>query len=314
MSAAPALRVWLLLTSVWVGLTVAASTWAADALEFEGPTTALGDGKSAIHLALRLSSAAGAEPGNLEVTTSAGRLSRLRPAGAGRFEFDFIPPRVVEEIRVRVEAIQLRPRVTAAPLEITVTPSLGSVDQTATGGPLDLRVPKRLILGHHTEAQVSLRSPDGVPIALTVSAGSITAPRLGADGVMRATYRPPEQRFPQVAILVAHSEDGGLLDWAPIQLVGRPLVSARSEPNTPVRVQVAGEEFGPVRTDARGKAELRVLVPPGVSKAQALARDTAGNVGAVPLKLGNPEFQRTFAVCPPEAGGPWDKADPSRWR
>jgi hypothetical protein len=305
MPTAPALRLWLLLASVCIGLTVAAPIWAADALEITGPTTARGDGASPIRLTLHVTPPRAVQPGNLEVRTSAGKVSKLRAAGAGRFEFDFVPPRVVEETPVRVEAEQLRPHAAAPPLEITVSPSLGLVGQTATGGPLDLRVPKRLILGHHTEARVSLRSHDGVPIALAVSTGSITAPELGADGILRATYRPPEERFPQVAIVVAHSEDGRLLDWATIQLVGRPLVAAKSEPNTPVRVQVAGEEFGPVRTDARGKAELRVLVPPGVTKAQALARDRVGNVGAVPLKLGTPDIQHTFALCPPEAGGIW---------
>ncbi len=296
----------MLLAAVCVGLTVAGPTWAKDALELTGPATAQGDGASPIRLTLQVTPpSAAAQPGNLEVRTSAGKVSKLRAAGAGRFEFDFVPPRVVEETRVLVEAEQVRPHATAPPLEIMVSPSVGRVGQTATGGPLDLHVPKRLILGHHPEAPISLRSRDGVPIALAVSAGSITAPELGSDGILHATFRPPEERFPQVAIVVAHSEDGGLLDWATIQLVGRPLVSARSEPNTPVRVQVAGEEFGPVRTDRQGNAELRVLVPPGVAKAQALARDSAGNVGAVPLKLGTPEFRRTFALCPPEAGGIW---------
>lgn len=293
---------------------VTSPIWAAAALELTGPSRTPGDGTSSIQLTLQVTPPTAAQPGNLEVTASAGRLSKLRAAGAGRFQFDFVPPRVVEETLVRVEAEQVRPHATATPLEITVSPSLGHVGETQSGGPLDLRVPKRLILGHHAEAPVSLRSQDGVPIALAVSAGSITLPKLGSDGMLHATYRPPEERYPQVAIVVAHSEDGGLVDWATIQLVGRPLVSAHSEPNTPLRVQVAGDEFGPIRTDGQGKAELRVLVPPGVTKAQALARDSAGNVGAVPLKLGAPEFPRTFALCPPEAGGIWYFAVDERGR
>ena len=283
-------------------LTAARPVWAAARVELSGPASAQGDGKTRVKLKLVIDPPGAASTANLEVTTSAGKLGLLRPSGPGKYEFVFVPPSVAEAIQVSIEARLAGARRAAAKHELVIAPALGGPGEHATGGPLDLRVPKRLILGVDTHGDISLEPAEGYHVSLYASVGTVTALEPGTDGRLHATYRPPPEKFPQIAIVAAATDDGSMVDWAAVKLYGRPRVTAKSERNAAVRVRVAGEAYGPVTTDNRGKAQLRVLAPPGVNEVFTVARDAAGNETVAQLKLGVPAFQRTLAVCPRESG------------
>jgi hypothetical protein len=293
---------WCVVLAAWaLALAWPRAASAGPTLSWSAPASAVGDGKTAVVLALTVSPPDAVALTSLEVAASAGKVARGRAAGPGRYEFDFIPPRVVEKTRVTIEG-SVRGGPPAPPASIDVMPSLGKPVERTSSGPLALRVPERLILGHDQSATISVREVENARITLAVSVGSVTRLEEGQQGRLVATYRPPAEKFPQLVIVVATSDDGVLADWSVIRLYGRPLVNTTSEPNASVRIRVSGVEYGPVRSDQHGKARLRVLAPPGVNQAYALASDRAGNERMLPLRLGVPDFRRTFAVCPAYSG------------
>lgn len=164
-----------------------------------------------------------------------------------------------------------------------------------TGGPLDLRLPHRAILGDHDALAVTLRAVDPDAIRLVASVGALDDIEV-VDGRLQATYRPPTERFPQRAIIAALGPDG-LLDWGVIPLVGQPTVETDTTPGAAVTVEVAGERFGPTVADAEGRANLTVLVPPGVAEATVHAVDPDGASTTEPLDLSTPQPPALAAIC-----------------
>jgi len=155
-----------------------------------------------VTLELTVEPASAAAPGNIELVPSAGKTSHLRGAGKGRFEIDFVPPLVAEKTTVEVAA-RITGGAKAAPLRIEVSPPTGDTGSRATGGPLDLRVPGRLVLGRDDSADVSIKPVEGLSLSLAVSTGSVTPLEKRGDGRLHATFRPPREKYPQVAIVVA---------------------------------------------------------------------------------------------------------------
>ncbi len=167
----------------------------------------------------------------------------------------------------------------------------------AIAGPLAMHAPKKLLATDAT-AQISVRKPRKGTLKLLANVGHLSELERASGGRLRATYTPPAKRFPQVAIIVAVSEQDGVFDWISIPIYGSPMVRISSEPRAEVIARIAGAEFGPVRTDRRGRARLKVTVPPGVSRGVTVATDRLGNTKEASLVLGVPPFNRLVAVCP----------------
>jgi hypothetical protein len=184
---------------------------------------------------------------------------------------------------------------------VGLSPELGKSGRFESKGVLALDVPERLILGVDYEAEIRFRAPQRGAVRLHASDGSLSAPTVENGSVRVAKYHPPESKFPGLAIIVATSDDGAILDWAPIRLFGRPSIATRSEQNAAVTVKIEGESFGPIRADRYGRGTMRVLVPPGVAQARVLARDALGNESTVPLALETPSSLPLFALCPAES-------------
>lgn len=240
----------------------------------------------------------GLRSASVAVDVSAGRLVARRQLEDGSMAIDVQLPRLVEPgaVKVSVEIAGHGRRTIELLVEPTIAPSATFVSD----GPVSLTVPQRFILGHDESARVSFRQRRISPVRLYANVGTLTAPkRRGSQH--SAEYRPPETKYPTVAIIVAASDDGTVVDWAPIQLYGRPLVTTRSEARAEVRVRVGEDEFGPIRADTRGNGSLRVLVPPGVEQARTIARDRAGNESQTDWPLGVTARTEAYVICPPES-------------
>lgn len=270
------------------------------ALRLEGPTEVIGDGASPLQVRVKIAST-GREPTRVTIGTNAGRIVSKRELERGMWEVTIVPPRVVEPMTLVVEAKARAGQ--RGKVGVRLLPAIARAELSESNGPLALRVPKYLILGHDEHAVVTFRGRSLSPIRLYASTGAIERPT--SDGIhrYRAIFTPPADRLPRVAVIVAASEDGSVVDWAAIQLYGRPLVSAMSEPHATVTARVAGTEYGPLQADRRGRVDIRVLVPPGVAQGQTIARDAMGNERTVPLKLGVPAGHEEFAICPAASEG-----------
>ncbi len=275
---------------------VAALAQPRSALKLNGPAEAMGDGVTPIQVQVDLGTGGSGELDALRVDVSAGRFASKKELSTGLVELTVVPPRVVEEVVLTIAIHSLHGSHGKA--QIRLLPAIAPATVRVSNGPLDLQVPSRLILGHDQQGTVSFRSSSLSPVTLYASAGTISSPTLVAGSRYTAVYSPPAEKLPRVVLVVAATEDGSIVDFAPIQLYGRPLVATTSEPHVTVLTRVAGEVYGPFQADRRGHVELRVLAPPGVSVAQTVAQDALHNERAVTLKLGVSPVHEAFAICP----------------
>jgi hypothetical protein len=165
------------------------------------------------------------------------------------------------------------------------------------GQALAIQAPAVLVLGRDARATVRFNAPDAAHVRLYANTGSLGAPSQVGPGRFEVEYTPPEQKYPQVAILALLSDDASRLAWTQIALHGTARVELRSEPDASVEVHVGDAVFGPVKTDAEGSAVIPVIVPPGTVDALSIATDALGNRRQQSIPIVVPEFQRLLSVC-----------------
>ncbi len=166
--------------------------------------------------------------------------------------------------------------------------------------------PDPLILGAGAEATLRIRVTDPVgrparaALRLGASVGRLSAAREISLGEYQATYTPPDEKFPQVAILAVHSLGDGAFAVAPLKLAARVAVPGEGEPGGKMEIAVDGKTFGPQPIGADGKFSIRLVVPPG-ARVHGMSTDALGNQRARAVDLALPPFPRhILTVVPPE--------------
>ncbi len=227
----------------------------------------------------------------LVVQADAGTVAAPRRDGTNLL-VDFQPPQVAAA-RVVQLAVLLRGRCVArAAVQITAVPPVVAEQQST--GPFGLRGPSMVVLGVTTSATIRATSPRSIELAVNV--GSLSVPARGSDGVWHATYTPPVQHFPQVAIVTVRDQ-AGQVDWLRIPLYGVGRVDTRTRPNSQITLAIAGMTFGPFRSNERGLATNSVIAPPGIRHGITRAMDSSGNGKDTPFDLGTPPFLRLASLC-----------------
>jgi hypothetical protein len=100
---------------------------------------------------------------------------------------------------------------------------------------------------------------------VTASIGKIHRLRPAGNGIWEAQYVPPDDGIPQVALLTVVA--GGEVAWKAIPLWAEGDAVVKTRPRGRISVNIGGRTFGPVVADARGRAVVPVVVPPGVYEA-----------------------------------------------
>jgi hypothetical protein len=230
--------------------------------------------------------------GAAQVESSAGTVKQVRKLGPGRIAVDWIPPRLGAPMMVTFSA----GAKTLGGVEVVPVPRPPRA--VASNGPFALTGPDQLTLGVDQTAEISLRAPGAAP-TVRVSAGRLGPLRRGGDGAWHASYTPPTQRAPQVAIFAAVGGPGddGPLDVLAVPLYGQAQLDTTTEPYARVEVRIGDVTWGPVRADAHGRMRLTVIAAPGVSSGVTVAGDRAGNVHEQPLDLHVPPAGRLLGWC-----------------
>lgn len=157
----------------------------------------------------------------------------------------------------------------------------------ATGGALKVSAePARLVLGRDPGAELSIHVPAGVEeVAVTTSAGRIEGVRRLPGGGFAARFRPPPERYPQVAIVaVTAAGPAGPLDgWLAIPLSGQGDARVRARAGQSITLRVGDRTFGPKIAGDDGLAVIPVVVPPGVREAHHGFRAVDLHVPETPL-------------------------------
>jgi hypothetical protein len=205
------------------------------------------------------------------------------------------------------------PRVSAPGDDVLSVAARGTLTRVEVAlepvGRLQLTVavsPTPLVLGRDATAEVRVTVRDAAgrparaPLRLGTSVGRVSAPIESAPGEYRAVYTPPDDRFPQVAIVAARSVADGAFAAAACRLFARVTLEGRGEPGAAMRITVDGKTYGPVSIGGDGRFALPLIVPPG-GRAVGNTVDKLGNQQRREVDLALPPFPRLLiAVVPPE--------------
>src|SRR5262249_36386208 len=123
-----------------------------------------------------------------------------------------------------------------------------------------------------------------------------------------ATYRPPSQQGPQVALFHATVKRGASSSgaWLALPVHGAYSLRVEAPPRSRVQVSMGAASYGPVVAAASGGAVVPGRLPPGATSAQVptLERSRKSRTQTVPLP--EPRFPRVQLVAmePPIQGQP----------
>lgn len=162
-----------------------------------------------------------------------------------------------------------------------------------------------IVLGETTSVEVLLSAPEppegeSRPLRLSVNVGSFGPVQRIQAGRYRATYELPSTRHPQVAFVAVWRETGpeAPIHFFRVPLSGRTTLPVRTKPGATVKVFVEERVFGPVIAGANGRAEVPIVVPPGVPEVVATSTTTKIQSQAT-VDTGVPPYNRlTLAVTP----------------
>jgi hypothetical protein len=185
---------------------------------------------------------------------------------------------------------------------------------TLTGQAVALRSDKPFVASQDSaQVELSVLDDAGRPlrdaqVELTVNVGSVTEPTPTPDGSFSATYRPPSQEGPQVALIHATVKRGASSSgaWLALPVHGPYRLRVQAPPRSRVRVSIGAASYGPVNASASGEAVVPVKLPPGVDTAQVTIIERSGKSRTQTVPLPAPRFARVQLVAlePPVQGRP----------
>ena len=156
--------------------------------------------------------------------------------------------------------------------------------------------------GAPTTLKLHVRDAAGRParavLRVAASIGRVGAVREAAPGEYRFTYTPPDDKYPEVAIVGALSVTDGAFAAAPIRLAARVTVTGEGEPGAKMTLAVDGHEFPSTIVGADGRFSVPLVVPPG-GRASGVSVDKLGNVQRRDVDLALPPFPRLLLGAVP---------------
>jgi len=271
----------------------------------------VGDGKTPVKFSLLALEADGTpiEGLNAKIVPTGGTTTVLHENGGGVYEFSFTPPAVdaARTIELAIKGKKRDKTPIARVYGLNVLPPASHQLTVAAN-------PPQLVLGQDASSTINIQLVGGdlsdvsdVALVLSPTAGEIANLTYLGNGRYSALFTPPKVNYPQVAIItVADRQDPGRsYGYLAIPLIGKTSYPITSTPSANVMLKVGDRDFGPIQADATGRANVPILVPPGVQ--QAILTTAAGaetKTETIDLKV--PESKRV-ALFPNYAGIPGDK-------
>jgi len=237
----------------------------------------IGDGETAARVRLLALETDGTAMKGLSgsVSASAGKVGGLKEVAPGIYEVKWTPPRVESSREVE---FTFKGR-TGNKADIDHSWTVQVVPTRARQ--ITLKTEKtELVLGVDTTASVEIslpggaeRAPDPADLVFRVSSGRIEGVTALGGGRYKATFKAPDQRFPHLAVITVADRRDPASSWGhlTLSLVGKAKFPVTGLPGSDVRIRIDEREFGPVRADANGRAQVPIIVPPGVEKATSIS-------------------------------------------
>ncbi len=279
-------------------------------LEMVPATGVVGDGITQSDLYVLALDANGAPIAGLALkpAVSTGTVGALTDAGGGLYRMSYTAPKVEAKTVVTLtlkgkigkDAVQKTWSVTVAPPR--------SHQLTAAANP------PRMTLGQDRTATLSFnlaggdrQALAGVDLVFSASTGTIENITNLGGGQFSALYTAPALNYPHVAMItVADKRDPSrTFGSLAIPMWGKVDFPVTVAPNSLVMIKLGDQQFGPIQSDAQGRARVPIQVPPGAQVAELIAIGADKKSTSVPLDLKVPEAKR-IALVPTAAALPGD--------
>lgn len=165
--------------------------------------------------------------------------------------------------------------------------------------PLEVRVAARRVVAEQMRiVPIEIRSSGSLPgLRGAATMGELHGPDAVEPGLYRAQLRLPALQGPAVILVVFRTEDRAGVTR--VHVWKKASLEIDTEAGAQVRVEIAGQTFGPVRATGR-QATVEVEIPPGAETARVVATDAAGNETTRMLDLPRQAFRRSLVLPPAE--------------
>jgi len=128
--------------------------------------------------------------------------------------------------------------------------------------------PEEITLGQDDFVTINIQAPKEFAnddFELSVSTGTVENLISLGNGQFSARYSPPSRKtYPHIAVFtlasLTHPE---IRSHLVVKQKGKANFAVNTNPNSNVIIRIDGRDFGPVQTDASGKASVPIVAPPG---------------------------------------------------
>jgi hypothetical protein len=199
---------------------------------------------------------------------------RLTQAAPGIYTGQWTPQSVntAGQVQVTLKGKAGRESITKS-WSIPVTPAAaGPITATAN--------PAQLTLGQDVSASLTFMlsgaaasAAQAGDLAVLSSSGDVANLTSMGNGTFTAMYTPPAQAYPQLAVITLVDRRNPSTSYGSLvlSLVGKAAFPVTGMPGSRVMVRVGAREYGPVAADAAGRAQVPIVVPPGVGNATVVS-------------------------------------------
>jgi hypothetical protein len=279
-------------------------------VELVPPTGLVGDGASPADLYLLALGPDGAPLTGLKLkgTASGGTVGELGDVGGGLYRFTFTPPKVDAASTVVVTFKgKLGKDTFQKAWNLRVAAPRSRQLAVATN-------PPTVTLGQDRTASVSInlaggdrQSLAGVDISVLASSGTVENVTALGGGQFTALYTPPAVKYPHVALLtvVDRRDPGRVFGSVAVPLVGRVDFPVQVTAGNKVILGIGDKKYGPIQSDAQGRATVPIVVPPGATQADVTQVAPDGKTTSSMLDLKVPDVRRV-QLFPPNTAVPSD--------
>ncbi len=265
--------------------------------ELVPPTGIVGDGATAADLYLLALAADGSPITGIKgkPVVTGGTAGDIVEVGGGIYRFTFTAAKVDQRgtASLTLKTKLGKESVTKA-WNVSVAPPKSHTLAVAAN-------PGRMTLGQDRTATISInlaggdrQGLQGVDLKVNASAGTVENLTNLGGGQFTALYTAPAVNFPHVAILtvVDRRDPTHTYGSLAIPLVGKVEYPVTVAPGARVVMKIGDQQFGPIQSDAQGRARVPILVPPGATIATVTQIGADGKSVDSALDLKVPEARR----------------------
>lgn len=163
--------------------------------------------------------------------------------------------------------------------------------------------PAKVVLGQDKAVELEVRVPEGSgPVRAKASTGSFAQEVVEGGALRKFQWTPPDVRYPLAAFLLFYVSSPGAppeVAVVRIPLLGRTTLPVTTDPSAQVVIDLGGAQFGPVKADRHGRAQVPIEVPPGMREAHVLATRGTLKTDRV-VKIDVPSHRPLLALLSPD--------------